>query len=362
MEMEVFWPCAMLPPQIQLSNEMLRLIASIDEFKGEWRAVESIKPDRLQSLRRVATIESIGSSTRIEGARLSDREVENLLRGLQTESFRSRDEEEVAGYAYVMETIQASWPDMPVTEGIVLQLHRDLLRYSTKDERHRGEWKSLPNHVVAVGPDGKQVGVVFETATPFDTPRLMGDLLAWLAKEEREPSLHPLLRIAVLVVVFLAIHPFQDGNGRLSRILNNLLLLRGGYSFASYSSLESVIEHGKEAYYLALRRTQTTLGAESPDWEPWLMFFLRSIQSQITRLRANLDGIEMKADHPHLSPLAERLHKLLRERGTLTVAEAAAATAANRNTIKDKFGELIEQRLAELQGKGRGAHYRPVRR
>jgi len=362
MKMEVIWPRTMLPPQFQPSHEMLRLIASIDEFKGEWKAVESIKPDRLQSLRRVATIESIGSSTRIEGARLSDREVENLLRGLRTVSFLSRDEEEVAGYAYVMETIQASWPDMPVTEGIVLQLHRDLLRYSTKDERHRGEWKSLPNHVVAVGPDGRQIGVVFETATPFDTPRLMGDLLAWLAKEEREPSLHPLLRIAVFVVVFLAIHPFQDGNGRLSRILNNLLLLRGGYSFASYSSLESVVEHSKEAYYLALRRTQTTLGAESTDWEPWLMFFLRSIQSQIARLRASLEGIETKADQRHLSPLAERLQRLLDERGTLTIAEAAAATGANRNTIKDKFGELVAQRLAELRGKGRGAHYRPALR
>jgi Fic family protein len=178
----------MLPPNIQPSHEILRLIASIDEFKGEWRAVESIKPERLQSLRRVATIESIGSSTRIEGAKLSDREVETLLRGLQTESFRSRDEQEVAGYAYVMETIQASWQEMPVTEGIVLQLHRDLLRYSTKDERHRGEWKGLPNHVVAVGPDGRQIGVVFETASPFDTPRLMEDLFAWLAQDERDPE------------------------------------------------------------------------------------------------------------------------------------------------------------------------------
>ncbi|MEY3895774.1 MAG: hypothetical protein RLZZ214_1294 [Verrucomicrobiota bacterium] len=351
---------AMLPPNIQPSNEILRLIASIDEFKGEWRAVESIKPERLQSLRRVATIESIGSSTRIEGAKLSDREVETLLRGLQTESFRSRDEQEVAGYAYVMETIHASWQEVPVTEGIVLQLHRDLLRYSTKDERHRGQWKGLPNHVVAVGPDGRQIGIVFETASPFDTPRLMEDLFAWLAKEERDPVLHPLLRIAAFVVVFLAIHPFQDGNGRLSRILNNLLLLRSGYSFASYSSLESVIEHTKEAYYLALRRTQTTLKTKSAEWEPWILYFLRSMQSQIARLRENLEASETKTEHRHLSPLAERLVKVLVERGTLTVAEAAAATDANRNTIKDKFAELVGQGLAELHGKGRGAHYRPA--
>ena len=349
----------MLPPRFQPSNEILRLIASIDEFKGEWRVVESIEPERLTSLRRVATIESIGSSTRIEGAKLSDREVEALLGKLQSESFRSRDEEEVAGYAYVMETIQASWADMPVTEGIVLQLHRDLLRYSTKDQRHRGGWKTLPNHVAAVDPDGRQIGIVFETATPFDTPRLMQELFEWLAREEHNSTLHPLLRIAVFNVVFLAIHPFQDGNGRLSRVLTNLLLLRSGYSFVSFSSLESVIEHNKEAYYLALRRTQTTLGSDEADWEPWILFFLRSMHSQVDRLREKLSS---RIGQPtSLSPLAERLAALLRERGAVSVAEAVEATGANRHTLKDKFGELVETGVAELHGKGRGAHYRPAR-
>jgi len=349
----------MLPPRFQPTNEVLLLISSIDEFKGEWRVVENIEPERLISLRRVATIESIGSSTRIEGAKLSDREVEALLGNLQSESFRSRDEEEVAGYAYVMETIHASWAGMPVTEGVVLQLHRDLLRYSSKDERHRGGWKTLPNHVVAIGPDGQQIGIVFETATPFETPRLMQELFEWLAKEEREPVLHPLLRIAVFNVVFLAIHPFQDGNGRLSRVLTNLLLLRSGYSFVSCSSLESVIEHNKEAYYLALRRTQTTLSNDDADWEPWILFFLRSMRTQVNRLREKL-GSRIKRP-TSLSPLAERLASLLRERGALSVAEAVDVTGANRHTLKDKFGELVDAGMAELHGKGRGAHYRPAR-
>jgi Fic family protein len=349
----------MLPPRFQPTNEILGLIGSIDEFKGEWRVVESIEPERLSSLRRVATIESIGSSTRIEGAKLSDREVEALLGNLQSESFRSRDEEEVAGYAYVMETIHASWADMPVREGIALQLHRDLLRYSSKDERHRGDWKTLPNHVVAVGPDGQQIGIIFETATPFDTPHLMGELFEWLAKEEREPVLHPLLRIAVCNVVFLAIHPFQDGNGRLSRVLTNLLLLRSGYSFVSCSSLESVIEHNKEAYYLALRRTQTSLGNEEADWEPWILFFLRSMRTQVNRLREKIGSRVQK--QAGLSPLGEQLAAMLRRRGTLSVAEAVQATGANRHTLKDKFGELVEAGIAELHGKGRGSHYRPIR-
>ena len=353
----------MLPPRFQLTNEILRLIASIDEFKGEWKVASSLGPERLQSLRRVATIESVGSSTRIEGAKLSDREVEALLGGLNSESARSRDEQEVAGYAFVMEAVQASWADMKLTQNLILQLHRDLLRYSSKDGRHRGEWKTNPNHVAAIDPEGNEIGVIFETATPFDTPPLMEALVAWHSGEESNPTIHPLLRIAVFVAVFLAIHPFQDGNGRLSRILNNLLLLQTGYGFSSYSSLESVIEHNKEAYYLALRRTQSSLQSNDQDWEPWILFSLQSMKTQIDRLRERLGAIEGSVrSRPALSPLAERLALLLSERGTLTVGEAAVDTGANRNTIKDKLRELVEAELAELHGKGRGAHYRPKTR
>ena len=352
-----------LPPEIHPTNEILTLSAAIDEFKGEWRGLGNVGPEVLRSLRRIATIESAGSSTRIEGAKLNDGEVEKLVSNLGKESFQSRDEQEVAGYAYVMESIQTAWPDLRVAESILLQLHRDLLRYSPKDERHRGQWKTLDNHVAAFDTEGKQVGIVFETASPFETPILMDKLLAWHAKEEADPILHPLLRIAVFNVVFLAIHPFQDGNGRLSRVLTNLMLLRAGYAYASYTSLESVIEHNKEAYYLALRRTQTSFQKET-DWEPWVLFFLRALKSQIGRLRDRLatpsglpEGDVVSRD---LSPLAERLLKLLEERETLSVSEAAEALGANRHTLKDKFTELIENGYAELRGKGRGAHYRPV--
>ncbi|MFT5407880.1 MAG: Fic family protein [Verrucomicrobiales bacterium] len=354
-----------LPPDLQPTNEMLTLIAAIDEFKGEWRALESLGPETLRSLRRIATIESAGSSTRIEGAKLSDAEVEQLIGSLGKESFHSRDEQEVAGYAYVMESIQTAWPELRVSENILLQLHRDLLRYSDKDERHRGNWKSLDNHVAAFDADGKQVGIVFETASPFETPMLMERLLGWHAKEEADPVLHPLLRIAVFNVVFLAVHPFQDGNGRISRILTNLMLLRAGYAYASYSSLESVIEHNKEAYYLALRRTQKSFG-KADDWEPWILFFLRSLRSQIGRLRERLaasPGTPAEDALPDdLSPLGGRLLKLLRARETLSVAEAAETLGANRHTLKDKFAELIDKGYAELRGKGRGAHYRQVKK
>src|ERR1035437_3285268 len=274
---------------IQITPELLALIAEIDEFKGAWRSLGTLAPERLKALRHVATIESIGSSTRIEGSKLTDREVERLLSNLEIRKFSSRDEQEVAGYAEVMETVFRAWSEIPITENHIKQLHRDLLRCSDKDERHRGEYKTLRNDVGAFDADGKMIGVVFETASPFDTPRRMAELIAWLkdARELRRP--HPLLIIAVFIIVFLEIHPFQDGNGRLSRILTTLLLLQAGYAYVPFSSLESVIENSKESYYLALRQTQGTLHSEKPNWQPWLLFFLRGLQQQKRRLAAKVE-------------------------------------------------------------------------
>jgi len=232
---------------LKITLELLALISEIDEFKGAWRALGTLAPDRLSALRRVATIESIGSSTRIEGSRLSDREVERLLSNLQIKSFETRDEQEVAGYAAGMELVFQSWTDIALTENHIKQLHRDLLQYSEKDTHHRGEYKTSSNSVAAFDEHGQQIGIVFEPAKPFDTPGLMTEIVAWANHASKTKALHPLLVIALFIVVFLEIHPFQDGNGRLSRILTTLLLLRAGYTYVPYSSLESVIEHSKEA-------------------------------------------------------------------------------------------------------------------
>ena len=244
---------------IEITLELLSLISEIDEFKGAWRALGTLAPERLLALRRVATIESIGSSTRIEGSKLSDREVEKLLSNLQIKSFETRDEQEVAGYAEVMELVFRSFEDITFTENNIRQLHRDLLKYSAKDKHHRGEYKKTNNSVAAFDENGKQIGIVFETAAPFDTPRLMTEIVVWINEALETKKLHPLLIVAIFVVVFLEIHPFQDGNGRLSRVLTTLLLLRVGYYYVPYSSLESVIERNKEGYYLALRQTQGTI-------------------------------------------------------------------------------------------------------
>ena len=178
--MGIFMGMSIQTDSLTITPEILSLIAELDEFKGAWKALGTLAPERLSALRRVATIESIGSSTRIEGSKLSDRQVEQLLSNLEIKKFDTRDEQEVAGYAEVMETIFAHADAIPLTENHIKQFHRDLLVYSKKDERHRGEYKTNPNHVSAFDKDGKEIGVVFETATPFDTPPLMKELVDWV--------------------------------------------------------------------------------------------------------------------------------------------------------------------------------------
>ncbi len=340
---------------IQITPEILGLIAKIDEFKGAWRALGTLAPDRLSALRRVATIESIGSSTRIEGSKLSDRDVERLLSNLQIKTFTTRDEQEVAGYAEVMDLVFASWADIALTENHIKQLHRDLLVYSEKDAWHRGNYKSSSNSVVAFDENGLQLGVVFETATPFDTPRLMTELVTWIQEERSSARLHPLLLIGLWVVIFLEIHPFQDGNGRLSRVLTTLLLLQAGYSYVPYSSLESVIEMNKEAYYLALRQTQGTIRTEAPNWQPWLLFFLRSLAEQMRRLNKKVEREKLV-----LAPLPElslQIVEFTREHGRMTMADAIRLTGSSRNTLKQHFRSLVEQRHLNQLGSGRGVWY-----
>ncbi|MCD8349766.1 MAG: hypothetical protein LUC93_04050 [Planctomycetaceae bacterium] len=162
---------------LTITPEIVGLIASIDEFKGAWRALRTLAPERLSALRKVASIESIRSSTRIEGNRLTDRQVETLLSNIAITSFSLRDEQVVAMYAEVRETVFQSWENIRLTENQIRQLHRDLLKYSDKDERHRGNYKTASKSVAAFDTDGKQVGIVFETAAPFATSTLIRELI-----------------------------------------------------------------------------------------------------------------------------------------------------------------------------------------
>lgn len=342
---------------LNITPEILKLIAGIDEFKGRWQELSILSRDQLNILRKVATIQSIGSSTRIEGAKLSDREVEELLSGLQITSFNSRDEEEIAGYSTCLGIILDSFESISISENYIKQLHQELLKFSAKDVRHRGEYKQLPNHVEAFDASGKSLGIIFETVSPFATPTKMAELIAWLNHELAAGNLHHLLLIAVFIVHFLAIHPFQDGNGRLSRLLTTLLMLKTGYSFVPYCSLEKIIEENKEQYYLSLRKAQQTVFTDNSTLNTWIIFFLKSICQQVTSLSEQATREELLSNIPLLT---KQLLAILHERGRLTVRDGVQLTGANRNTVKAHLAKLVKQGKLQQEGIGKGTWYRPV--
>ena len=339
-----------------MTPRIIKLIAEIDEFKGYWKAMEGLPPQILSSMRILATIESIGSSTRIEGAKLSNREVAALLNGLDVRSFRSRDEQEVAGYAKAMQLIHDSYDEIDLSENNIKYLHKVMMRFSEKDNWHLGEYKKHPNHVAAFDSRGNQIGIIFETATPLDTPRLMEPLVGTTQQRFQDEDIHPLLAIADFVVRFLAIHPFQDGNGRLSRILTNLLMFRNGYRFAAYSSHERIVEANKENYYIALREAQQKLKSLEEFSLTWLEFFLELLKKQKDELKAKIER-EKKAQR--LPELSEKICALANDRGRISVALLSEELKANRNTIKKHLQNLVSMGRLVKHGKGRGVYYSP---
>jgi len=329
---------------IEITPQMLSAIAELDAFKAGWTGFSSMQPEQLKKLKKISTIESIGSSNRIEGNKLSDKEVEQLMSRIQKKSFKNRDEEEVAGYAELMNLIFDSYEVIPLTENYIKHLHKILLQFCENDASHRGEYKKLSNSVSAFDANGKEIGVVFETASPFETPMLMEELVEWARKNFDDNFYHPLLAIGVFIVHFLAIHPFQDGNGRLSRALTTMLLLKKGYGYVPYSSIESIIEANKDGYYRALRRTQ-----------PWLTFFLTILQKQKRHLEEKMKSF--KKYDTSLSKLATNILELLDEHPQLTVAKAAEILNVKPDTVKKSMKSLVDKGYLVKKGGTKGAWY-----
>lgn len=340
----------------QQMAEMLRLVGELDAFKGHWRRVSELRAERLAQLRQVTTIESTASSTRIEGAELSDAEVARVLEGMHVDSFRARDEEEVRGYGELLALIYDSHAELSLSENHLKQLHGVLLRHSSKDERHRGEYKKFPNDVMATHPGGRRE-VLFQTALPFDTPHRMADLVAATNAAFERDDTHALVVIARFVVEFLSIHPFQDGNGRLARALTTLLLLRAGYEHVPYSSLERVIEENKPHYYAALRASQLAMRSNPAAFSEWLLFFLRALRAQKQALEAKL---QVERSMLQLSQVQQRIVDHVRTEGRTTTTAIGAKFGMPHRTVRYHLDVLVGQGLLEAHGQRKGRFFTPA--
>lgn len=270
-------------------QQIMQLLSVVDSFKGNWKAIELQHSKHLNELRKIATIESIGSSTRIEGATLTNTEVEKLLKSVKITKLKTRDEEEVMGYYDVLQIILDNYENIKLTESYLHQLHGILLKHSSKDQRHKGKYKNLSNKVIANYPDGTQ-RTIFKTTEPHLTAAAMQVLIAWIQERFKKNDTHPLITIAVFVYEFLSIHPYQDGNGRLSRLLTTLLMMQQDYKFIQYVSFENIIETRKDDYYRALMDGQKNRGKAEEQIDKWILFFMDCMLILTQRLEAKYAG------------------------------------------------------------------------
>lgn len=343
--------------RVILSQEILQKITQIDEFRGLWKGSLRLSPQTLGRLKRSVLITSTGASTRIEGSQMSDEEVARLIQGLRSTPPKGRDAQEVAGYADLLGRIFDHWQTLKITEGQILHFHKILLNFSEKDKAHKGAYKTTDNKVVMRKEGGTEV-VIFEPTKPYLTKKEMDDVIYWLHEEMKRKEMHSLILIANFIFEFLAIHPFTDGNGRLSRALTTLLLLKTGYTYVPYVSLDEIIEEKKIEYYLALRRTQSKRKTKKEDITPWLNFLLDALLEQVKRARAI-----MEEDQPEklLSEKQLAVYQLFRTE-TLSVSGISKLLKDTipMATLKQALPRLVALRLIEKIGSGRGTRYRKL--
>jgi len=332
-------------------------IAQIDELKGRWSAGAQLHTQVLGRLKRSVLVTSTGASTRIEGARLSDEDIEKMLRGLSVQHFSDRDKQEVQGYYELLTNVLDSWQSLRFSENLIKHFHQELLKYVDKDEPHRGEYKKQENKVQMVDQAGQSIGVLFDTTPAYLTPNAMRDLMEWTEGSLKSQVHHPLLIIANYIVQFLQIHPFQDGNGRLSRILTNLLMLQAGYTYTPYISHEKLVEDNKPDYYLALRRSQTTFNTEQETIVPWLEFYFGIVhrQAQMAVELLSTNSFEML-----LSPAQLKVWEYMQSVDEVAPRTLSEELGIPRPTINQVVNRLIALQKIERIGLGRATRYRMV--
>lgn len=337
------------------TQRVINLIARIDSFKGIWTSVEAKENTYLKELRRIATIESIGSSTRIEGAMMSDSDIRELLDNIKITKLSTRDHQEIVGYYEVLDIIYDNYAHISLNEGNIKSLHNSLLRYSSKDERHKGTYKTLSNQVVANYPDGSR-RVIFNTTEPHLVSKDMEDTLRWVNASFESQQFHPLLIIGAFVYEFLSIHPFQDGNGRLSRLLTTLLLLQSDYLFVKYVSFENLIEQRKADYYAALIDGQHNRRTDRENMSAWIVFFLECLSTLTERLKQKYDIYKTKGGYQN-----ERQRQIVDFVNHNQPVKAGDVVKAlpdlSPNTIKKDLLYLRTEKFLTVLGRGRGTLY-----
>lgn len=356
------WQDFRLHKRLNLNPTVIELIyqtiSEIDGIKNSWQITKQLLPQTIERLTRSVIVTSTGSSNRIEGNRLSDIEVEHLYKDLRVKKFKTRDEQEIAGYLKCLESVFNNYNNIPISESSILALHQDMLIFSERDVRHKGHYKFGSNRVEAKDATGNIVGVIFDPTPPYLVKKEMQELIDWYLWASATKAKHPLILIANFIFEYLAIHPFQDGNGRTSRLLTNLMLLQQGYLFTQIVSHERIIEANKMDYYLALNKTQSTWKTASEDITPWLQFFLNIIKSQSTQALKIIEGDNIEY---LLSEKQLLLWNWIVEQSTeFSRKDAVNALGFPERTIESIIKKLVMLKRLQRLGQGKATRYRLI--
>jgi Fic family protein len=335
---------------------IVAILAEIDGIRGEFKSGLRMTPQAITSLKKSVLVTSAGASTRIEGSKLSDDEVKEILSKLTISKFSDRDSQEVQGYLETLQNVFDSYPTLPLREGVITSLHNELMKYSDKDKLHKGSYKKQENLVGVANNKGEVTQVIFETTPAWLTQKEMTEIVDWSFDALEKNRFHPLLVIANFLVEFLKIHPFQDGNGRMSRVLTNMLLLRSGYQFVQYVSHEQIVERRKDEYYLALRQSQESFKTEHDTIAPWLNYFLSVVKEQATKA---LVYLEEEKFEDVLSPKQYEVWKYLAGVGETSPAQISKETGILIATVRQALLRLME--LGKVKRTGRGPQTRYVK-
>jgi Fic family protein len=337
------------------NQKMLRLIGLIDRYQGEWKSSEFRENRYLKELRQIASTQSIGSSTRIEGATMTDEEIHELLKNIKITRMKTRSEQEVMGYYEVLDLIYENYHTIKLTENYIKQLHHILLKHSEKDTRHRGGYKNLSNQVIAAYPSGEQ-RVIFATTEPALVESEMFELVAWTNRQFEEDALHPLIIIALFIYEFLSIHPFQDGNGRLSRLLTTLCLLQRGYGFVQYISFEKHIEEHKKNYYEVLMDGQRKRYSRDERISAWALFFLEGLHSLTKKLDQTYKSY--KDGGAYLNERQKRVREYIADHQPVKLRDLRTNLPdIPLGTLKKDLGYLRDEQAITMVGRGKGSVY-----
>jgi Fic family protein len=334
---------------LNLDWPLSNLLSQIAQFNAEWRHIAQQQGQILQQLKHIATIGSVGGSTRIEGAKMTDAQIDTFLKNVDVTQLLDRDQQEVVGYYEALEMIFDAFPNIDISENHVLHLHNLLLKYSHKDSWHKGGYKQQNNSIQAVYPDGSSYIIFQTTPAGYPTEEAMNSLFTWYQKDNDTLAL---IKIAAFVYEILTIHPFQDGNGRLSRLISTLLLLKSGYNWIQYVSLEHEIEQRKAEYYQVLRHCQALRPQENITL--WIFFFLSALQNIQQKLNAKLQAAKPAAE---LSPKEQEVVALINYTPNLQSSEIAQKLKIPLPTIKKILSSLVKKNILKKHGQGKSTFY-----